>query len=122
LAKKTELGIFTGRVWQEMNYTLERCKTREFFQTIVTADDVSRPKPDPEGLLKVLAGRPKENAIYVGDNIDDALAAHSAGVPFVGILRRRSDERRQRIGKLNELGALTILNDVNELEGWLRSR
>jgi len=43
-------------------------------------------------------------------------------VPFVGILRRRSDERRERIDTLKELGALTILGHVNELEGWLNRR
>jgi HAD superfamily phosphatase len=122
LAKKAELGIFTGRVREEMEYTLERCKTREFFKRIVTADDVKQGKPSPEGLLKVLNRRAKEKAVYVGDNIDDALAAKDGGVPFVGILRRRSDERKQRMAKLEELGALTILNDVNELEGWLKSR
>ncbi len=122
LAKKAELGIFTGRVWQEMNHTLDRCKTREYFRTIVTAEDVARTKPDPEGLLRVLDGRPPLTAVYLGDNVDDALAAQAAGVPFVGILRRRSDERRERIDTLKELGALTILGDVNELEGWLVSR
>ncbi|HEY6465011.1 MAG TPA: HAD-IA family hydrolase [Candidatus Acidoferrales bacterium] len=122
LSKKAELGIFTGRVWDEMNHTLDRCKTREYFRTIVTAQDVSHTKPDPEGLLKVLAGRPPESAVYLGDNVDDALAAKSAGVPFVGILRRRSDERRERIDTLKELGALTILGHVDELEPWLTAR
>ena len=122
LAKKAELGIFTGRVWDEMNHTLDRCKTREFFRSIVTAQDVSRTKPDPEGLLKVLAGHSPESAVYLGDNVDDALAAKAARVPFVGILRRRSDERRERIDTLKELGALTILGHVNELEGWLNGR
>jgi HAD superfamily hydrolase (TIGR01548 family) len=122
LAKKADLGIFTGRVWQEMDYTLDRCKTRDYFSKIVTAEDVSRPKPDPEGLLKVLNGRSRDQAVYIGDNIDDGLAAHSAGVPFLGILRRRSDERRQRLAKLKQLGALAILGDVNELEQWLKER
>jgi HAD superfamily phosphatase len=122
LSRKYEIGIFTGRVWQEMNYTLDHCKTREFFTSIVTAEDVSKGKPDPEGLLKVLNGRPKDSAIYVGDNVDDALAAKSAGVPFVGILRPRSDERRERIATLRELGALTILGNVNDLEAWLKRR
>jgi HAD superfamily hydrolase (TIGR01548 family) len=121
LAQKYELGIFTGRVWDEMNHTLDRCKTREFFRDIVTAEDVSRPKPDPEGLLKILNGRPPESAFYLGDNIDDALAAKSAGVPFIGVLRRRSDERRQRIAKLRELGARAILGNINELEPYLKS-
>lgn len=119
LSKKAELGIFTGRVWEEMNHTLDRYKTRGYFRTIVTAEDVARTKPDPEGLLRVLNGRPKADAIYVGDNVDDAMAAQSAGVPFVGILRRRSDERRERLATLKELGAMTVLGDINELDAWL---
>jgi HAD superfamily phosphatase len=120
LAKKAELGIFTGRVWQELDYTLERYKTRQYFRKIVTVEEVSKPKPDPEGLLKILDGRPPNSAIYLGDNIDDALASKAAGVPFLGILRRRTDERRQRAPKLKELGAMAILSHVSELEAWLR--
>ena len=121
LTKRAELGIFTGRVWQEMNYTLDHCKTREYFKTIVTAEDVSLPKPDPEGLRKVLNGREPFRALYIGDNVDDALASQSAGVPFLGILRKGSDERKQRGPTLMKLGALTILGDINELEGWLKA-
>jgi HAD superfamily phosphatase len=121
LERKAELGVFTGRVWQEMNYTLDRCKTRQYFKTIVTADDVAKPKPDPEGLRKVLSGRPTERALYIGDNVDDALAAQSAGVPFLGILKKGTEERRRRGPKLKELGALDILSHINELEGWLKA-
>jgi HAD superfamily phosphatase len=120
LAKKSELGIFTGRVWEELDYTLDHYKTRDYFRRIVTVEEVSKPKPDPEGLLRVLNGRPPESAIYLGDNVDDALASEAAGVPFLGILRRRSDERRQRAPKLKNLGAMAILSHVNELEAWLK--
>jgi HAD superfamily phosphatase len=122
LQKKAELGVFTGRVWQEMNYTLDHCKTRKYFKTIVTAEDVSKPKPDPEGLRKVLHGRAADRALYIGDNVDDALASQSAGVPFLGILRKGSDERKQRGPTLMKLGALTILSDINGLESWLKTR
>ena len=40
LAKNAELALFTGRVWDELDYTLDRCKTRNFFRQIVTAEDV----------------------------------------------------------------------------------
>jgi phosphoglycolate phosphatase-like HAD superfamily hydrolase len=56
----------------------------------------------------------------VGDNVDDALAAQAARMPFVGILPRRSEERRQRGTRLRKLGALAILSDINELEAWLK--
>jgi HAD superfamily phosphatase len=119
LTKRAELAIFTGRVWQELDYTLHRWKVREFFARIITVEEVARPKPDPEGLLKILNGRDPATAVYLGDNVDDALAAKSARVPFVGILPRGSQERRARGPMLRKLGATTILGDVKELEAWL---
>jgi HAD superfamily hydrolase (TIGR01548 family) len=119
LAKRSELGIFTGRIWQELDYTLDRNKVREYFKDIVTADSVKLGKPDPEGLLKILAGRDPACAVYLGDNVDDALAARAARMPFVGVLPLRGAERRLRIGRLRELGALTVLPDARRLETWL---
>ena len=84
-AKTAELAIFTGRIRQELDYTLDRWKVREFFTQIVTVEDVAKPKPSPEGLLKILGRREPEVALYIGDNVDDALAARSARMPFVGV-------------------------------------
>src|ERR1700685_981349 len=72
LASRAELALFTGRVHAEADYTLDRCRVREFFHSIVTVEDVTRPKPDPEGLLKILRGRDPAKALYLGDNVDDA--------------------------------------------------
>jgi len=119
LQRVAQLAIFTGRVWREMDYTLDRAKVREFFNPILTVEDVTRPKPDPEGLLKILAGRSAADSLYVGDNVDDALAAQAAGIRFLGVLPRRSQERRQRVERLRKLGAITILGDVREMEPWM---
>jgi HAD superfamily hydrolase (TIGR01548 family) len=119
LAKRCELGIFTGRTREELNYTLDRNKVREYFKKIVTADEVKVGKPDPEGLLKILAGGNPAEALYVGDNVDDALAAQAARMPFVGVLPPRGAERRLRVGRLRELGARTILPAIRDLEPWL---
>jgi HAD superfamily hydrolase (TIGR01548 family) len=85
LSKIAELAIFTGRIRRELDYTLDRWKVREYFQRIVTVENVVDPKPDPEGLLKILAGRAPSSALYIGDNVDDALAARSVRMPFVGV-------------------------------------
>jgi HAD superfamily hydrolase (TIGR01548 family) len=119
LAKAAELAIFTGRIRRELDYTLDRWKVRKYFEQIVTVENVQHPKPSPEGLLKILAGRDRDRALYLGDNIDDALAARSARMPFVGVLARRSEERRQRARRLRRLGATTILGRISELENWL---
>jgi len=120
LASRAELALFTGRVRQETDYTLDRCRVREYFRHIVTVEDVARAKPDPEGLLKILSGRDPAKAIYLGDNVDDALAAQAAQIPFVGVLPRNSEARRTRGQQLSKSGALVILNDVREFESWLK--
>ena len=120
LAGGAELAIFTGRVRMEADYTLDRRKVREFFRTIVTVEDVKRPKPDPEGLLKILAGRDPNSALYLGDNVDDAISARAARIPFIGVLAREGAARQGRVALLRKFGARAILSDVRELEAWLK--
>ncbi len=120
LAKRAELSIFTGRTRKELDHTLERCRVRAYFKTIVTVEDVTHPKPSPEGLLKILNGRDPQSAIYVGDIVDDALASQSAKIPFLGIAFGSGEARRRRSELLLKLGAQAVLPDVTRLERWLK--
>jgi phosphoglycolate phosphatase len=55
------------------------------FDLVISAQDVSRPKPDPEAFVRILAHfnlAPFE-AIYIGDSRVDEHFATNAGVPFV---------------------------------------
>jgi phosphoglycolate phosphatase-like HAD superfamily hydrolase len=55
------------------------------FDLVVSAQDVSRPKPDPESFVQILEHfrlSPLE-AIYIGDSRVDEQFAANAGVPFV---------------------------------------
>jgi HAD superfamily phosphatase len=119
LAKKSELALFTGRIRMETDYTLDRCKVREYFRHVVTAEDVTHGKPDPEGLLKILNGRDPKKSVYLGDNVDDANAARAAGIPFIGILPPGVSGKRARKNLLLELGAVAILQDIRQLESLL---
>ena len=119
LAKRAELALFTGRVRIETDYTLDRCRMRGYFRQIVTVEDVAKPKPDPEGLLTILAGRDPAKALYLGDNVDDALAAQTAKIPFVGILPQSADAHGARRALLAKHGALAVLRDVTEIERYL---
>ena len=122
LAKRAELALFTGRVAAELDYTLDRCQVREFFRQIGTVEDLQRPKPDPEGLLKILAGRDPAKALYLGDIVDDALSAWAAKVPFIGILPQSLGARSARAALLRKHGAIAVLRDVSQLERWLAHR
>jgi pyrophosphatase PpaX len=65
-----------------MEYTLTPFKLSEFFEVRVTADDVKKGKPDPEGIslaLSRLKADPKES-MYVGDSPADMIAGKRAGV------------------------------------------
>ncbi len=103
LSKNHTLAIFTGRLRWEAKLTLDRF-TKITFDPIVGADDVSRLKPDPEGLLKICATVEHGKCWYIGDTIDDARAAHAAGVPFIGVGH----------GNLGE-GSVAVLEDINAL-------
>lgn len=116
LSKKAELALFTGRTRKELDYTLDLLKLRKFFKTIVTVEDVTKPKPDPEGLFRILNGRAPESAVYVGDSVDDALASRAAGIPFVGVLFGRGEAGRERRKLLEDKGAVIVVNHVAQLE------
>jgi HAD superfamily phosphatase len=115
-AERAELALFTGRTRRELGHTLEGTHAQRIFRRAVTMDDVKKGKPDPEGLRLLLNGTPPRDALYLGDNIDDALASKRARVPFLGILPHGSEAHRVRAAKLRELGALEILHGVRDLE------
>lgn len=55
---------------------------------VVGGSDVSRPKPDPEGLNKAMEalGLRAEEVLFCGDTVIDAKAAERAGVSFCAVL------------------------------------
>lgn len=118
-ARRFELNLFTGRTRQEFSYTFDRWPATRFFRRVITMDDVKRKKPHPDGLLKVLGKRDPTTALYVGDNIDDALAARDARVPFMAILPAGTFEYRKRAAHFRELDALALLPRIAALNRWL---
>jgi HAD superfamily hydrolase (TIGR01548 family) len=118
-AQRFELNLFTGRTRQEFSFTFEGWPATRFFRAVITMDDAKK-KPDPEGLQKILCGRNSATALFVGDNIDDALAARNAGVPFVAILSPGVQLYRERAARFRELGALALLPRATELDSLLR--
>lgn len=118
-ARRFELNLFTGRTRQEFSYTFDRWPATRRFRTVITMDDVKRKKPHPDGLLKILGRRDPATALYVGDNVDDALAARDAQVPFMAILPPGTFEYRKRAARFRELGALSFLPRATALRDWL---
>jgi phosphoglycolate phosphatase-like HAD superfamily hydrolase len=117
-ARRRELNLFTGRTRQEFEYSFERWPAAKYFRMVVTMDD-ARKKPYPDGLLTILGERDPKTALYLGDNVDDALSAQAAGVPFMAILPKNSYDYRERARRFRELGALVLLDRARQLDRWL---
>jgi len=82
------LGIVSTKFRRRIEEVLRRVDLLEPFDVIVGGEDVSRYKPDPEGLLVAierLGGSPS-GSLYVGDSVTDAETARRAGVPFAAVL------------------------------------
>ena len=114
LGDKFELAIFTGRTTEEAEITLNREGQRDRF-LLVTANDVEREKPAPDGLLKIAGLRPSKKLLYVGDTVDDARCARAAQVPFVGIAAAQSPRRDELLELFRNEGAIQVLKDINEI-------
>jgi HAD superfamily phosphatase len=117
--KVRELNLFTGRTRKEFSYTFDRWPAAKHFRKVVTMDDVKRKKPFPDGLHAILGKRDRKKALYVGDNIDDALAAKAARVAFVAILPKDAPDYRQRAKQFRDLGAIQLLQSIRGLDNLL---
>lgn len=118
-AARYELNLFTGRNRQEFTFTFADWEGTRHFRSVVTMDDVKKMKPHPEGLYKILQGRNPASALYLGDNIDDALAAREAGVPFAAVIAAGEYNYRARAAKFRELGAVALLPRASAVNAWL---
>jgi HAD superfamily hydrolase (TIGR01509 family) len=81
-------AIFTGRGRASTDAILRGMEIEDLFDAVVTSDDISRPKPAPDGLLKVLEilDIAAQDAVYVGDTVKDIESARAAGIAAIAAL------------------------------------
>lgn len=82
------MAVVTGRHRQDLEILLKPHGLLDYFPVIVTDNELSAPKPAPEGLLKALAllGTQASQSFYIGDSRTDIEAAHAAGMKSVAAL------------------------------------
>ncbi len=113
-------GLVLGIVSTKYRYRIEQILARNAlegrFETIVGADEVARPKPDPAALRLALErlGATPEEAVYVGDHPIDAAAARDAGIAFIGVMTGPSAR-----ADFGEMPALDFIDSIEELPGRL---
>lgn len=82
------LGIVTTKFAYRVRNIMKKFDAEDLFDVFIGVGDVTKVKPDPEGLLLAVEklGAKTEEVLYVGDSYVDAMAAEAAGMKFAGVL------------------------------------
>ena len=106
------LAIVTSRLKRATLRGLELCGLMDHFPVVVTPEDVSNPKPDPEPVRVALErlGVSAERAWFVGDSPHDVVAGQAAGVRTAAALWGPFPR-----ATLEEAGADRLLSDFHEV-------
>ena len=86
--KNILLSIYTGKGRKAAIITLKKLAIHDYFDLIITGDDVQEHKPSAEGINKFLEqfSLRKNEVLMIGDSPADIKAANSAGVKIASVL------------------------------------
>ncbi|RCS75551.1 HAD family hydrolase [Brachybacterium alimentarium] len=81
------LAIATGTLREMIDPVLSQAGLKEIVPVVVTVEDVTRGKPDPEAFLQaaLLLGADITRAVIVEDSRAGVTAAHAAGAAAIGV-------------------------------------
>ena len=93
LASQTTLAIASGALHEEIERILTANALRQYFEVIVAADEVERPKPAPDGYLRAVSHLsrdaertpPPNSYVAIEDSQWGLIAAREAGLKTIGI-------------------------------------
>lgn len=124
-AAKLPMAIVSGALRSEIETVLTRVNLLEYFPIIVSAEDVTASKPEPEGYLLAVE---RLNAVYptlnlkpaecmaIEDSYPGIEAAKRAGIPVAGVAHTHPFHMLQR-------RANWTVDYLNELDlTWIRQR
>jgi beta-phosphoglucomutase len=132
MAARWPLAINSGALRPEIEFALDRLDRRDRVAVIVSAEDTTRCKPDPEGYrlaLEALRRRPgapalasaadlrPEHCLVIEDSLAGVASAKGAGMWAVGITHTYTAEA------LREAGADAIIDGLGTLSpDWIARR
>jgi phosphoglycolate phosphatase/pyrophosphatase PpaX len=87
LEQKFTLGLVTSGSKTRVERDIVLTGIKNHFKTIITGDDITEPKPSPEGLVIAMKnlGVNADQTIYIGDSSADFELAKAANVSFIGV-------------------------------------
>lgn len=113
LKTRFPLGLVTAGQRERVTSEISQNGLQQFFEVIVTGDDVAHPKPAPDAIHKALAvvGMAARQSLYIGDTDLDYQTAANSGAGFIGI--------RSQFNSLSADLPCPILPDITHLVGML---
>ncbi|MCH8032331.1 MAG: HAD family hydrolase [Bacteroidetes bacterium] len=110
------LAVFTGKGRQASLITLEELSIINYFDIIVTGDDVANHKPSSEGIMKFVNeyNLKKDEILMIGDSVADVRASKEAGIRIASALWDSYAAE-----KVKYLGSDYYFNTVDELKEFL---
>ena len=117
LQGKVKFGLASMNDREVINNLLKMTKTKTFFEVILTADDISNPKPNPEIFLKcaLKLRRRQEKCVVVEDSIFGVEAAKKARMGCIAVLTGVYSRT-----ELENAGADLLVTSLREKEAILR--
>lgn len=105
------LALTTSASRRNKELAFQKFNLHRFFEVVVTSNDISKPKPDPEPYLVTIdqLGVPAEECVVIEDSVNGVLSAFEAGCFVVGITT--SFEREA----LREAGAHLTVDTFDQL-------
>ncbi len=87
-ARGVPAGVVSTKHTSTLRDVLEARGVLHLLSSVTGGDQVSRPKPDPEGLLAAVSARgvTPDQVLYCGDTVIDAQTAQRAGTHFCAVL------------------------------------
>jgi HAD superfamily hydrolase (TIGR01549 family) len=90
---RCSMGIVTNTSREAANLELSMHGIEEFFEVIITREDVRKLKPDPEGIILATSKLDIKEFFFVGDLVHDLKAAKKAGGTTILINRNPTKKK-----------------------------
>ncbi len=115
-SKGVRLAVVSTTPRKPLEYNLECSHLEGNFEVVLAREDVERPKPAPDGILKALRllGVERGEVIFVGDSPVDIIAGRAAGVRTVAVLTGLCPRARLEAEKPD-----AIIVDISYLPDYL---
>lgn len=110
------LSIYTGKGRQSSEITLKQIGVFDYFDMIVTGDDIPGQKPSPDGINMFISeyNLVKEKVVMVGDAPPDVKAARNAGIKAASVVWDSYAKE-----KVLAMESDYVFHTVEELDGFL---